>query len=469
MPPRTAAAAVIAEDVPDVGPMLAWDARFARHLEGIGPKGGKPAAERVRDCARQDWINHAPPEIPGATLPLGTAAPEPGRLWGGWFKAGEGGNPDRYPALELLAVALWADVVGPEVERVRREVARLHQPAMPRGALEATGAALFAGDRTLEHSGGQVTIWHLLNQGKEVAHLDRDRLERTRRRGVAVSETAIEAMISRTHLVTAHQLFRHLAAVAFDRYVNRPEGHPPNPRYRVEHGRTGLARRIGAIGPNDVGGEAVKILGEVLTAWDILRIPVTPSQWSTLLRISGDGESKRGPAVELVLDIGDVMFPGFVDSLPDATRSERAQRRLIPIPAALPPFIGGDRTHGRQAFLQQLVFREYADRAEEYMDRGGLVVDEWLVLLADEAGLEKRWVRANLEDMRNKWIADPEAPVLVPVEGKPGRFDLAPIHHAAKALIIETAEIHLDSARRGRASAEKRARARSGGRKGRKS
>lgn len=456
-PPAPDEEATTAEIVPDVGPMLKWDATFARWLEATGAE-GQTLAVVARDDAAERWREHGPD-----AGTLAAVDPTPGRLWKLWYEPAEGGRAPRWRFLEFLADALWVDTVAPRMAEERQRTDRFGAPALARVVIDAVASAALRRDREVrpapERQASLFAVVVRTASGRTVGAVERVDVEALARRHespvVDGDLLRVAELMETTSTVLAHKYLRHVVAVGHrQKMIERA---PDFRKYIIPGGFAELARRLG-VGP----GKYSDKLRSVVEAFDLLRVPLLDGGYSRLVIVDSERlHTHTGRRAELHLLLSDPVLPGFMFDLPKGNRLEdRDARRLVPFPDTLPAFVGKTTTWGQQATLQVLVLEEMADRAPELIEDGGVRIDarRWEVL-ADEARLSRRLV----PEIRKAWVTGgKDAPAfLAPLPGD--RFDLAPAYEEARRVLEVTGRRGASGRRGGLKAAAIRRRLRGGG------
>lgn len=276
--------------------------------------------------------------------------------------------------LNVLALALW-----------RGEVRRSTKyPALSATVLSSVMGAYFFKGRSPD-----VEERRLLNKAREP---------------VAMFESApwlqdpTELMkhISAGGSVASHRFFRWLVHEAAARVRDRQ----PNPsRIQIEGGLNALAAALGLR-----SNSAPDSLRRVLETFQHVHITLPYGEVGGLLTWALKRPAP-GQASVLTMNLSDALLPNYVDGLPNHTRSQRASKRLVPVPRLLPPLLGHERDYSAQATLQLSVLAEFRRRADELVAPGYLVFTQhrWNEL-AGEAG-----VRESLrEDLFDLWVSGGE-------------------------------------------------------------
>lgn len=391
--------------------ILAWDARFARYLEGLGEAGKRAAAAVRQNAARR--------------LAEGTF------LWQLWA------DPNTAPAgtrfAQALARVLWADVVEPRLRKlaslaypIHVDVTRLHSRTF----------------RVEERDGQRVLAFRN----------DAVRLERTEPLNVPTFEVAaIDGMLAsgldRLGSVTAHKLLRYEVT----------EGHRQvlagiqDPRALcIEGGWSGLAERLA------LPSKARDDLHAIVIAQAHCAFALPGGAYGNLLSyMVWPARGQRRGQVKIIL--GDALLPHFVFAIRQKLGESRAAyeaQRLVPI-VDLPPFLGRPNEHGAQATLSMAMVAEMRAQAVDMVREGGALFDGFA--LATRSGLKPGAVPAILD----RWTQDgTDAPAFLKRVAR-DRFTLGDAHVAARAFIEQAGRDSIAASEAGKRSAEQRARQRS--------
>jgi len=364
----------------------------------------------------------------------------PGGRWRQWFDASSlKGWPTTSTVLRALIRALWADKVGPALDRAavdERERARANRPAVARAFVVSEVFPAMA-------YGAQHEMRGILPDGREL----KDRKGRVVAR-IDGDPGPVLRGLEKFGAPAGHRLVDSLVRRAWANY----EANSQDPgAVEYEGGWSGLARAIG----HDVSDVAtLRALAE--TGQSI--------RWSSGLTYGGGwwtwSATRGGPGKPGLVrfNLGDPLRPAYITSLELADRahtpSSRAARRAIPILGYEPP-VGAlnERSHAAAWLMARLFVVALVDGAEQLHLNGGLRLDEkqWATL-ADDAGLPF----ALLSRLRDAWLTgdDPsKAPPLIKEVGG-GLVTLGDAHELERIFITERGMRAVEGRAAGKRSAE---------------
>lgn len=393
---------------PDDSPEGAFLDKAGAFFEGIGGESGRKYGARLAKVEEAS----------------------PGGRWLQWFGADVlDGWPTTSTVLRVLVRALWADEVGPALDReaareaaereAAREAARANRPAVARVFMVGEIFPAMA-------YGAQHEMRGILPDGREL----KDRKGRT----VARIEGEIGPVLRGLEKFGApvgHRLIDSLVRRAWANYEASSQD-PGTVEY--EGGWSGLARAIGH-DPNDTATlRALAEAGQSIR-WDG-GLAYGGGWWTWAATRGGPGKPGR-----VRFNLGDPLRPAYITALELADRahtpSSREKRRAIPILAYEPP-VGAlnERSHGAAWLMARLFVVALVDGAEQLHLNGGLRLDEkkWATL-ADGAGLPF----ALLSKLRDAWLTgdDPsKAPPLIKEVGG-GLVTLGDAHELERIFIAE--------------------------------
>lgn len=391
--------------------MLAWDAQFASYLETLGEY-GKSAAGEVRDAARGRF----------ARLRPGASAPPVG-LWHLWADANT--SPVGCRFARALAIVLWHDVVGPQLERERVKPPALVRPVMVaaldfhargRDFDERTGQLSFAGD----------TIATIAPIG-----------------GAAVDLEVLRFGLGALGSVVAHKLFRWEVFTGHRQWL---DGVQMPHVIEIPGGWTALAEALG-LNP-EKWRHPVRAL--VYTQAHAQFTYPDGSRGNLLVYNEKDARGRHERA-RVRIELGSPLLPGYdkrlLETMGRASLESRTSRKLVPLPRTLPPLVGRQNEHGQQLTFSHNVMVALRDRARELVTYGGakLTFDNF-TSLADRSSLPRRM----LVTVREAWLrGGPDAPPFL-AEVDRDRYTLADAHRAEREFLEAGGRDELDGAEAGK-------------------
>jgi hypothetical protein len=319
--PRKPGAFTWPEDALEDG-LPAWDAALARFLE----KNGKPEfAENVRENGLK------------RTTDL--------RLWSLWNED-EKGSP---PVVRLLADA-FENEINAETEKFSAKRPALVHPVM----VEVTELHSHAWKR--QERDGQLALQLPTAGNVTVASIGDETLGALFAKGLEWLSSIAGHRLLRWEVVEGH---RRYLTTGGDRVL------------RVEGGWAGLAEKIGASTKKD----ADKLRGIVL-AQAHCRFEFPDGSAGNLLSYREPTDpAARGRTRVVEITLGTPLLPHYVSLLPQGKSAPmREARRLVPMLADLPPFVGRSNDHGAQASLALAVVTELRVQAARLVEDGGAQV-----------------------------------------------------------------------------------------------
>ena len=398
-----------------VDDMLSWDAKLAAFLEKFGEQ-GKVGAESVRKRAREQLQQFRA----DAVRPLRFRTARAADVWVLWLGA------DRR-VVRNVARAVWHARVLPRLESLfRRAHAALVHPVM----VEVT--ELYSRAWKPEERNGQRTL-QLPTAGIVVVPT----------LGDETLDALLEQGLAWLSSVTGHRLLRWEVVEGHRRYLTTGDR-----VLRVEGGWSGLAEAIGASTKKD----ADKLRSLVL-AQAHCRFQLPDGTAGNLLSYREPTEhGGRGRTRTVEITLGTPLLPGYVDALPGSKSvSAREARRLVPMLADLPPFVGQRNGHGAQASLALAVVTELRTQAAELVKEGGVVVP------FDRLGRRFGVKPSLLPEMRDRWTRDgDDGPAFLKSVDKAGRVTLGDEHKPARDFLEDAGRREIDGQHAGQKSADRR-------------
>lgn len=381
--------------------ILAIDERLARHLEAIG-KSGVAIAAKLRDRATERKATSD-------------------RLLEEWVPDGETGVPK---ALRHLALVLWRDVVGPRLERERKD-----PPALVM-SIHKAASRLFSRVTREEERNGQRVIPMPGDTVVRVATMDAG----------ALNATMVDRGIKLFGTVAAHRVLRWQV---FTGHTQALEGSPDPRVITVEGGIEGLTHDILGMKSKK---DSTKVR-DIIEAEHAIELTIQGGSLGRLLnRTLYPAHGQRRARLELVL--GTLLLPNYVHHLRKLVPTlASAESRLVPV-LALPPFVGGqERSYGPQATFSMLLVAVLRERARELVAHGGVrLTDEELAALAEKAGLAASTVPKVLD----RWLLDgDDGPAFLARVGR-DRYTLGAAHMKERAFLEKGGRREIQGAERGK-------------------
>ena len=417
----------------DSGPVHWADAEFAELLRVIGPTGEKAADAVLRKSAarlalpvregdpfpwlgdqaqRDEWWERV--EKDGAAelvdeAELGAAS------WEFWL------HEDSHPRIyDYLALALWADVLRPQLERETQLVA----PAMPMW-LARTIAAAPRAESIIEDRGAIVFAdrnWRYTAPPAALADVARGALDEGARRAAAT----VAAYLA----IAAWRQLR--AGVERFDYVPIPAG------------RNVLRVTLGAeLTEGDLDAALEWLHGFHVGGW-----PCVVGVYAEKVQPKGGGR----PAKARVVHVGAPLAPHCIENvyLQAGVTLPGELRWYSPVlPPANAPLVGDHRTRERQRAAFALgLGAVLIERREEYADRGGVRLAD-LRRPLERLGIYHRSHKSLVDDVLGAWRTEPTRPllpelptgaVLVETARGSGIYRLGPDYPEAERMILGAAE-----------------------------
>ena len=278
-----------------------------------------------------------------------------------------------------LMVALWLDVVAPQLERERAK-----HPALVFVAHEEA-LNMLSRARLAEDNRGQRGMGF---PGDDIAHVDFSLIDTALRERV---ENGFRLFGS----TTSHKVFR-LLVLSGHRQALLHIGDPRVLNITGAYGR--LAEDL-----NLKSKAEVERIRDIIEAMHIYEVQIGERKERILTRTYARGAGPK-PA-ELSIILGFPLLPNYVQDLQDAFKNriaERMAKRLVPV-LSDPPLIGRERDHGAQYSFQMAVVQRMRLESESIVKLGGVTLDKaTLEQLAKVAGLPPTL----LDPVIDRWTQD---------------------------------------------------------------
>ena len=391
--------------------MLRPDALAADYLGRIGDM-GKALAERLRDKSRERWLTR----IDGIPVDLWLLWVDTDAPWApAWLRA--------------LLETLWVDVVGPRLERERRNTTALSLP-VHRDVTQLCSTVrprYENGQRTLPlHDGTKIEL-------ADPRKTDLPAIEHD------VLESLIERGLSKFGSVTSHRLLRWEVRTATEQWL---EGQQQFDKIHVDGGWQVLAAEHLGLTSKKAGSEVHAIVAA--QAHCMLVLP--NGSYGNLLSywVQAPRGQRRG---HIRLTLGDMICPNFVHTLPRGD-----WRRLVPV-TELPPLVGRTNEHGPQATLSLAVVRHMREHARELAQDGAVRIPlaQWSTM-AISSGLQPHIVVPVID----RWVQDgDDAPAFLTRVDKDA-YTLGDAHAPARNFLLDAGERELTASKSGQVSAKRR-------------
>jgi len=336
-------------------------------------------------------------------------------------------DPLRVP--DLLARALWLDVVRPQVERAAN-------PVGAPGLVVPTLTNLVG----MSRRGAQGNL--LADQSADIVD------HRGRRVGALHLTPEIDSgLVSLTTLgkLSTTRLVRFLLHQTYEQKWIM--GHHNANRVDVEGGFPALAEKLGMKG-NKAADELREAAATLSAIW--LDSPGGEG------RVFGFFNHKVGRTRLLEMNAMGPFAPDYAARTLAGHRGDARDKQLVPVPLpqSLPPLAGRERDHAAQALQQLLVLREMRTRAVEMVETGTVEIAprRWEEL-RDEANVPK----AILPDVLGAYLAgDDEGRPPFLRSPSPGRYALADAYARERDAILQAGEAMRAGAKGGRKAAASR-------------
>lgn len=430
-------------ELPDAPGLLGLDEFAARFLERVGERGFSTAA-RLRKNSRSRW----------AAGKSGSATAD---LWQIWRPD----PPDHaFPFAHALADVLLHDVVR------QREAPHPEETSPAGGACVTQGLAmpLLRALRSSTSVAAERDCLRLVDRENQVAELGPASVDKVARREVrrraqrdagrsitpitvGVYDDAMLAMLeSRNKAMKSaigQQFFREV--VRQGHRIARETRQDPPVAWKVPSdvlaGQLGLRE-----------GKERDLLRKAMEGFSLVRVPVRgDARNGSVWLLDFDDYPARGPRPDrFVIAINHPLLPGYEHEL------EPGWFRLyVPVPSFPPPFVGSRNMRGQEMLFQTGFFLMLSQKSAQAVEIGGWEISEadW-VRLADDCEIPAR----TLPKIRAAYVA-PNAdmfPVLVPVAGCSGLYDLGEMYAAERHLLLDQGEMRQRRAESGRRGAEAR-------------
>ena len=257
-----------------------------------------------------------------------------------------------------VARALWADQVLERWERMRA-----NPPALADGVLVAMEGAYFGPGRAVAPAPeGALAI-----VAGRPAQVEASLPVHLHAALPGALGKAGDRVLLDTASLTAQRLLRRLILQG---HYQKVEGRPDPRVVSIEGGFSGLAEQL-ALGAL---GRAPSQLRRILTWFQHVQLNLPTGVVGGLLTWQ-ERRGRRGRPAELSIVLGTPLLPGYVHDIEQARgggQAARRSRRLVPVPAELPPLVGRRNDHGAQAVLQLLLLQAMRERAEELVEHGAV-------------------------------------------------------------------------------------------------
>lgn len=194
--------------------------------------------------------------------------------------------------------------------------------------------------------------------------------------------------------INAHRLFRWEVQTVAKQFV---ENNTDARALKVIGGYQELAERINCGNSSRVADQ----LRDIIVWQAAPRFYGHDGRYGNMLSFDYSPSGKNRKAV-LTLVMGNMMLPHYVFELMGMSKSNREDRRLIPI-VDMPPLIGRPNDQGAQASFQMEILVEIRRGAIELVNNGGVIITkERLRELAEKAGLSHKLYMRVID----RWVQD---------------------------------------------------------------
>lgn len=169
--------------------------------------------------------------------------------------------------------------------------------------------------------------------------------------------------------ITGQRLLRWQVNTGYQNWKNNCE----NPALICTHGGyRGIAQAIGANPQNNP--EVIGQVRAILQVEAFCKFTFPDGSTGNLIGIREIEKHKNGEPSKINITLGDVLLPNYGQLL-----AKGDPRRLIPIPAELPPLIGSRNTHSAQGMLQLLILNEFSHQSKRLVENGSVYIplDKW--------------------------------------------------------------------------------------------
>jgi hypothetical protein len=402
--------------------ILAWDERFARYLDELGPN-GKLVAVRVRENARARLDAYR------KSANLGHAG---GAVWALWIDSES--RPLSLRFGRTLALALWIERVKPRIETAQRKPPSLTR-AVTVDVLDLYSRRYVAEDR----DGQQALVFPEERGWILVPPIIDGALAGILTRGVGLLTSEIGIDLLEWEVTTAHK--RYIAGSSDFRHI------------AIEGGWSALAHEhLGATGKKMADQVRAIVLAQAHLRFETFGFT------GNLLSYAEPRRANHGQRALVTITLGDMLLAGFAHALREekgaTPLTSREGRRLVPIlgKAAL---VGRNRDYAAQRRMIWRFAVALRDHAEELAKEGAVrfTTGAW-ASLASEAGAPRSG--AFLSNVLDAWEkGDDRAPPLIVRSG-----ELVTLHQSRKAaldFLVAGGRLSLRKRVDGKASARTRA------------
>ena len=316
------------------------------------------------------------------------------------------------PWLRALAMAVWSDVVAPELERERK-----NPPALVH-RVHADLAFVYSRARILEEKSGQRAL-PLDPRAPQIitATLDDSVLRALAERGARELGSMTGLRLLLWEIVSGNER-------AWSGEVNPQTLTVDGGWSTFAHDVLGLkakneAQRLRAIAWAQSRTHLVLPDGSVASSLTTL------TEWAQ--------RGRRRGAIQITLN--EMLMPDYVHTSKKTGRPDDV--RLVPIIPSLPPLIGGPSNHAPQINLSWLVTRELRLHARQLVEDAGVeITNERWGELAQEAALPTHLIGPVVD----RWLHDgDDAPALLH-RPAPGRFTLSSAHAREHAFLVDAGQ-----------------------------
>ena len=278
-----------------------------------------------------------------------------------------------------LTVALWYDVVAPQLERERTK-----HPALAL-VVHVEAMNMLNRARLAENNKGQRGIGF---PGDDIAHVD-----------FSVIETALRERVENGFKLfgstTSHRVFRHLVLSGHRQALNGA-GDPRVLNFTGAYAR--IAEDLGL--KSKVESDKIR---DIIEAMHHYEIKIGNRRERVLMRSYERGAGPKPAELQIIL--GFPLLPNYVQDLKDAFKNKleaSIAKRLIPL-VSEPPLIGRERDHGPQFTFQMAVVNKMRLESDSIVRLGGLTLDKaTLEQLANVAGLPLTLI----DPVMDRWTQD---------------------------------------------------------------
>lgn len=304
-----------------------WDEAYLHLLKSIGPRGRKEAVELSKKIKNLRPLSF-------------------------WFctpNQNEGVYYFHSVAFIGLAAILWEDICKKSIEKHKNTV-----PALTKKIITTTIRPLMSKDLKIITNNNKI-VECFENNGNllcSVACVDLNFMD------------LICKGIKYFPSITGQRLLRWQVNMGYQNWKTNCE----NPALIcTQGGYRGIAQAIGSSPQKNP--EVIGQVRAILQAEAFCKFTFPDGSSGNLIVIREIEKHKNGEPSKINIILGDVLLPNYGQFL-----AKGKARRLIPIPAELPPLIGSRNTHSAQGMLQLLILNEFSDQSQQLVEHGSVCI-----------------------------------------------------------------------------------------------